>query len=209
MKGTDEKFMRRALVLARKGMGRVSPNPMVGAVIVKSGKIIGEGWHGTYGGKHAEIVALEKTNASSVIGSTLYVTLEPCAHFGKTPPCVDRILQAGISRVVIGTKDPNPLVSGKSIRKLKDDVPEAIKSQRLTEMITLQNKLSSKSKRKDVGMVFEVLIEGLSKRSAEFLSGRTSQNKVVVFKRGNLIKGEYTRVMIERVTSATLIGTTI
>ena len=117
MKNTDEKFMRRALVLARKGMGRVSPNPMVGAIIVKSGKIIGEGWHGTYGGNHAEVDALKKIKSSSN-GSTLYVTLEPCAHFGKTPPCVDKILEAGISRVVIGTKDPNPLVSGKSIRKL-------------------------------------------------------------------------------------------
>lgn len=123
MKGTDEKFMKRALLLARRGRGRVSPNPMVGAVIVKGGYIIGEGWHGTYGGRHAEVDALNKIkagkNKSDTKGSVLYVTLEPCAHFGKTPPCVDSILQAGISRVVIGTKDPNPLVSGKSIRKLR------------------------------------------------------------------------------------------
>lgn len=124
MKGTDEKFMRRALRLARRGMGRVSPNPMVGAVIVKGGKITGEGWHGTYGGNHAEVEALNnvktgKNKSPLVKGSTLYVTLEPCSHFGKTPPCADRILEAGISRVVVGTKDPNPLVAGKGIRKLK------------------------------------------------------------------------------------------
>lgn len=125
MKGTDEKFMRQALALARKGMGRVSPNPMVGSVIVKAGKIIGEGWHGAYGGNHAEVEALnnisvgKSKNTSGARGSTLYVTLEPCSHFGKTPPCVDRILEAGVSRVVIGTKDPNPVVSGRSIRKLK------------------------------------------------------------------------------------------
>ncbi|MEN6465167.1 MAG: bifunctional diaminohydroxyphosphoribosylaminopyrimidine deaminase/5-amino-6-(5-phosphoribosylamino)uracil reductase RibD [Syntrophaceae bacterium] len=120
MKGTDEKYMMRALGLARKGLGRVSPNPMVGAVIVKGGRIIGEGWHGRYGGKHAEIEALEKVaTVAGVKGSTLYVTLEPCAHFGKTPPCVDRVIAAGITRVVIGTRDPNPLVAGKSIRKLR------------------------------------------------------------------------------------------
>lgn len=118
MKGTDEKFMRRALGLARRGLGRVSPNPMVGAVIVKSGKIIGKGWHGVFGGRHAEIDAFDKAT-SGVKGATLYVTLEPCAHFGKTPPCVDSIIAAGISRVVVGSGDPNPLVAGKSIRKLR------------------------------------------------------------------------------------------
>ncbi len=119
MKSTDKKYIKRALDLGRKGLGRVSPNPMVGAVIVKGGRIVGEGWHRCYGGKHAEIEALEKAPAAGVKGSTLYVTLEPCAHFGKTPPCVERILTSGIARVVIGTKDPNPLVAGKSIRKLR------------------------------------------------------------------------------------------
>ena len=94
----------------------------------------------------------------------------------------------------------------KAARKLKDDVSEAVKSDRLSEMIALQNRLSVKSKKSDVGMVFEVLTEGLSKRSAEYLSGRTSQNKVVVFPVGNYKKGEYVRVVIERCTSATLIG---
>ena len=94
----------------------------------------------------------------------------------------------------------------KAARKLKDDIPEAVKSERLSEMITLQNRLSIKSKKNDIGMVFDVLIEGFSKRSTEFLSGRTSQNKVVVFPGDALKKGEYVRVFIEKCTSATLIG---
>jgi tRNA-2-methylthio-N6-dimethylallyladenosine synthase len=94
----------------------------------------------------------------------------------------------------------------KAARKYKDDIAESVKSERLREMISLQNKLSTISKKNDIGMVFDVLIEGFSKRSAEFLSGRTSQNKVVVFPGGNFKKGDYVRVLIERCTSATLIG---
>jgi tRNA-2-methylthio-N6-dimethylallyladenosine synthase len=94
----------------------------------------------------------------------------------------------------------------KAARKYKDDVPEKTKSDRLNEMIALQNQLSAKSKKNDIGMVFDVLTEGFSKRSAEYLSGRTSQNKVVVFPRDDFKKGEYVRVLIERCTSATLIG---
>ena len=94
----------------------------------------------------------------------------------------------------------------KAARKLKDDVSESVKAERLSEMIALQNRLSAKSKKNDVGMIFDVLIEGYSKRSGEYLSGRTSQNKVVVFPRGNLKKGDYVKVLIERCTSATLIG---
>ena len=94
----------------------------------------------------------------------------------------------------------------KAARKLKDDVSEPVKSERLSEMIALQNRLSAKSKKSDIGMIFEVLIEGFSKRSAEYLSGRTSQNKVVVFKGGDFRKGEYVGVLIEKCTSATLIG---
>lgn len=110
--------MERALHLAEKGRGRVSPNPMVGAVLVKEGRIIGEGYHACYGGLHAERAALENC-AESPEGSTLYVTLEPCCHYGKQPPCTDAILEKGIRRVVIGSGDPNPLVAGKGIGKLK------------------------------------------------------------------------------------------
>lgn len=110
--------MRRALRLARKGEGWVSPNPMVGAVIVKNDLIIGEGYHRKFGQAHAEINALNQAT-ESVKGSTVYVTLEPCSHHGKTPPCVESLIAAKPARVVIGTTDPNPLVGGRGIEALK------------------------------------------------------------------------------------------
>ena len=114
----DDRMMDRCLKLARKGVGMVSPNPMVGCVIVRNGTVEGEGFHRKFGGPHAEIYALKRAGKKNK-GATLYVSLEPCNHFGKTPPCTDAIIQAGISRVVIATKDPNPLVSGKGIRRLR------------------------------------------------------------------------------------------
>jgi len=118
VKNNDEIFMKRAVSLARRGAGLVSPNPMVGSVIVRSGKIIGEGWHEKFGANHAEINAIE--NASGPVkGATLYVTLEPCSHHGKTPPCVGRIINEGLAKVVIGAGDPNPLVSGRGIKALE------------------------------------------------------------------------------------------
>lgn len=114
----DKKFMKMAIELAKKGKGKVNPNPLVGAVIVKNGEIIGQGYHSKYGGNHAEIEAINNAT-DDVKGATIYVTLEPCFHYGKTPPCVDKLISSGISKVVIGHLDPNPLVSGKSIEKLK------------------------------------------------------------------------------------------
>ncbi len=114
----DIQYMQRALSLSLKGKGSVSPNPMVGAVIVKNKKVIAEGWHKKCGSDHAEIVAINKASGS-LKGATLYVTLEPCYHFGRTPPCVDTIIEKGFSRVVIGMKDPNPLTKGQSIKKMK------------------------------------------------------------------------------------------
>ncbi|MBW2058085.1 MAG: bifunctional diaminohydroxyphosphoribosylaminopyrimidine deaminase/5-amino-6-(5-phosphoribosylamino)uracil reductase RibD [Deltaproteobacteria bacterium] len=111
--------MKAALRLARRGMGWVSPNPMVGAVIVRGEKVIARGYHRRFGGPHAEAEALSSVEGK-LKGATLYVTLEPCCHYGKTPPCVDLIIEKGIGRVVIGTEDPNPLVAGKGIRKLLD-----------------------------------------------------------------------------------------
>lgn len=113
----DRKFMRRAIELAKKGEGFTSPNPMVGAVIVKNGRIIGEGYHERYGGLHAERNALASVTESPK-GAVIYVTLEPCCHYGKQPPCVDAILEAGIARVVTGSDDPNPLVAGKGFKRL-------------------------------------------------------------------------------------------
>ncbi len=114
----DREFMRRALALAEKGIGWTSPNPMVGAVIVKDGRVIGEGYHEKYGQPHAEPNALAAC-AEDPRGATMYVTLEPCCHYGKQPPCVDAILEAGIRRAVIGSADPNPLVCGKGVGILK------------------------------------------------------------------------------------------
>ena len=114
----DELYMRRALKLAGKGCGNVSPNPMVGCVIVKGERIIGEGWHECCGENHAEINAIEKAT-ESVSGSTIYVTLEPCSHHGRTPPCVKRLIAERPARIVIGITDPNPLVAGRGIEALQ------------------------------------------------------------------------------------------
>jgi len=118
---TDVAMMQLALRLARRGFGTTSPNPMVGAVIVKNGDIIGRGWHRRAGAPHAEIEALvdAKRRLQSTRGATLYVTLEPCCTHGRTPPCTDAILAAGITRVVVGAVDPNPKHSGKGIQILR------------------------------------------------------------------------------------------
>jgi len=121
----DKQYMQMALKLAEKGSGQVSPNPMVGAVIVKDGRVIGQGYHQKYGSPHAERNALASC-ATSPKGSTLYVTLEPCCHYGKTPPCTEAVIESGISKVVVGVKDPNPLVAGKGIEKLRQQGIEVI-----------------------------------------------------------------------------------
>jgi diaminohydroxyphosphoribosylaminopyrimidine deaminase/5-amino-6-(5-phosphoribosylamino)uracil reductase len=115
----DLTYMRRAVWLAKKGAGWVNPNPMVGAVLVKDGQIIGEGFHEYFGGNHAEVNALQDVLPEMASGATLYVTLEPCSHKGKTPPCVNLIVEKNIARVVIGMADPNPLVNGKGIAFLQ------------------------------------------------------------------------------------------
>jgi len=116
---TDQFYMRQALRLARYGKGRVSPNPLVGAVIVKKSRIVGKGYHRIFGGDHAEISAL-KSAGDHAKGAVLYCTLEPCSHWGKTPPCVEEIIKAGIMRVVIGMVDPNPAVNGTGIKRLHE-----------------------------------------------------------------------------------------
>lgn len=115
---TDHDYMRRAIALAGRGLGWTNPNPMVGAVIVKNGTIIGEGWHEKCGGLHAERNAFASLTADAK-DATLYVTLEPCCHYGKTPPCTEAILEHGIRRVVIGSRDPNPMVAGKGTQILR------------------------------------------------------------------------------------------
>jgi diaminohydroxyphosphoribosylaminopyrimidine deaminase/5-amino-6-(5-phosphoribosylamino)uracil reductase len=114
----DEQYMRLALSLARKGLGATSPNPMVGAVLVKGGKIVGKGYHKKAGGPHAEVAALSDAKEEAK-GATLYVNLEPCVHFGKTPPCADALIEAGVKKVVVSMLDPNPLVNGRGVQKLR------------------------------------------------------------------------------------------
>jgi len=116
---TDEQAMRRALDLAMKGTGMVSPNPRVGAVIVHNGEVIGEGWHREFGSAHAEVEAI-RSAARGVEGATLYVNLEPCNHFGKTPPCTNLIIEKKFKRVVIGMTDPNPEIAGQGIIQLQE-----------------------------------------------------------------------------------------
>ena len=116
---TDQDYMKRAIELARKGTGWTNPNPLVGAVIVKEGRIIGEGFHRRYGELHAERNAIASLTEPAE-GATMYVTLEPCCHYGKTPPCTEAILENGIRKVVIGSADPNPKVAGNGVRVLRE-----------------------------------------------------------------------------------------
>lgn len=118
MISTESKYMMRALTLAKKGLGKTQPNPVVGCVIVKNGVIIGEGWHKRAGGPHAEVHALTMAG-DAARDADVYVTLEPCSHTGKTPPCCEALIRAGVKRVVAGMGDPNPLVNGKGLRALK------------------------------------------------------------------------------------------
>ncbi|MFO7890661.1 MAG: bifunctional diaminohydroxyphosphoribosylaminopyrimidine deaminase/5-amino-6-(5-phosphoribosylamino)uracil reductase RibD [bacterium] len=113
------KYMKKVLQLAQKGIGKVSPNPLVGAVVVKNNQILAEGYHAFFGGPHAEADALQRLSPFKAQNAVLYVNLEPCVHHGKTPPCVDEIIEYGISKVVIGMEDPNPLVKGNGIKKLQ------------------------------------------------------------------------------------------
>ncbi len=134
----DIRFMRRAMELAERGAGAVNPNPLVGCVIVRNSRIIGAGWHERWGGPHAERNALNRCSEPAA-GATMYVTLEPCCHHGKTPPCTEAIIAAGIKRVVVGLTDPNPLVAGQGIAQLREAGIE-VESGLLTEELQHQNR---------------------------------------------------------------------
>ena len=135
---TDEIYMQRCIDLAKKGIRAVAPNPMVGCVLVVEDKIIGEGYHERYGEAHAEVNAINSVSNKSLLKkATLYVSLEPCSHTGKTPPCAELIIKKGIKKVVIGTKDSNPIVGGKGIEKLKNggvQVEEGILQEQCIEL---------------------------------------------------------------------------
>ena len=121
----EEQFMKRAIELAKQGAGWTAPNPLVGAVVVKNGRVIGEGYHRKYGELHAERNALAACSEDPA-GATLYVTLEPCCHYGKTPPCTEIIIEKKIAKVVIGSRDPNPKVAGKGARILREHGIEVV-----------------------------------------------------------------------------------
>ena len=116
----DRQYMQMALDMAKLGRGYTNPNPMVGAVIVKEGKVIAKGYHHCCGQGHAEVEAFKDAGDQDVTGATIYVTLEPCSHYGKTPPCADKIIEKKIGRVVVGALDPNPLVAGRGIEKIRN-----------------------------------------------------------------------------------------
>jgi diaminohydroxyphosphoribosylaminopyrimidine deaminase / 5-amino-6-(5-phosphoribosylamino)uracil reductase len=118
---TDHTHLSRAIELATRGRGRVHPNPVVGAVVVKDGEVVGEGWHAEYGGAHAEVNAIDACDGKDLTGATIYVSLEPCCHQGKTPPCTDAILAAGITRVVVASDDPTAKASGRGLGILRDE----------------------------------------------------------------------------------------
>lgn len=118
---TDRVHLTRAIELAGRGVGAVKPNPVVGAVIARDGEVLGEGWHERFGGAHAEVNAIEACGLADLAGATLYVSLEPCCHEGKTPPCTDAILQAGIGRVVVGSDDPTEKAAGRGLGILRDE----------------------------------------------------------------------------------------
>jgi diaminohydroxyphosphoribosylaminopyrimidine deaminase/5-amino-6-(5-phosphoribosylamino)uracil reductase len=118
---TDREHLARAIELARRGTGRVSPNPLVGAVIVRDGEVLGEGWHAEFGGPHAEVAAIAAAGGADLTGATLYVSLEPCCHRGKTPPCTDAILAAGLGRVVVASDDPTEKAAGRGLGILRDE----------------------------------------------------------------------------------------
>ena len=123
---TDRAHLERTIELARRGIGRTHPNPIVGAVVVQRGEVVGEGWHDIYGGPHAEVNAIRACGDTDLAGATLYVSLEPCCHEGKTPPCTDAIVAAGIGRVVVASDDPSDKASGRGLGILRDEGIETV-----------------------------------------------------------------------------------
>lgn len=148
----DKKYMKMAIELAKKGEGTVNPNPMVGAIVVKNGKIIGTGYHKQYGGPHAEVYALAEAGELAK-DAEMYVTLEPCSHYGKTPPCADAIIKAGIKRCIVAMKDPNPLVSGRGLNKMAEAGIEVISGIMESESQNI-NKVFVKYISKDTPYIF-------------------------------------------------------
>lgn len=189
---SDERWMRRALRLAARGLGRTSPNPVVGSVVVREGEVVGEGWHRRAGEPHGEAVALERAGERAR-GGTLYVTLEPCVHHGRTPPCVDAVLASGVTRVVFGTRDPDPRVDGRGAARLRQaglEVTEGVAA----DEVRAQNRPFFKHVRSGLPWVLLKLGLSLDGRVAaperRYLTGAAAQRYV------HRLRDEYDAVMV-------------
>lgn len=175
----DELCMREALRIARLAKNSVSPNPLVGSVVAKDGKILTKGYHEKYGGPHAEVIALKRAGKKAS-GAVLYITLEPCVHFGKTPPCTEAILRSGISKVVVGVVDPNPLVCGKGVKKLRSSGVKVLVGLLSSEASALNEAFFKfvKKKRPLVVLKSAVSLDGkicTSSGESQWISGKTSR----------------------------------
>ncbi|MDO9628935.1 MAG: bifunctional diaminohydroxyphosphoribosylaminopyrimidine deaminase/5-amino-6-(5-phosphoribosylamino)uracil reductase RibD [Acholeplasmataceae bacterium] len=190
----EEKYMKRAIELAEKGKGFVNPNPLVGAVIVKNGKIIGEGYHECFGQAHAEVNAF--LNATEdVEGADIYVTLEPCSHYGKTPPCALKIIEKKIKRVFISQLDPNPLVNSQGV-KLLEDAGIEVKSGILEEEAKAQNEIFLKyiqTKKPFVAMKYAMTLDGkiaTKTRDSKWITNEKSRRFV------HELRNQYMAIMV-------------
>ncbi len=178
----DIEYMRLAIELARKGKGSVNPNPLVGAVVVKNDKVVGKGYHKFFGGPHAEVYSLDEAGKHSE-GGIIYVTLEPCSHYGKTPPCAEKIIKMGIKKCFIGSRDPNPLVSGKGVEILKKAGVEVIEDV-LKEECDLLNQIFFKYIRTKIPYLFVkcgITLDGkiaLSNGISKWITNEKSREKV-------------------------------
>ena len=190
----DEKYMDLALELAEKGRGYVNPNPMVGAVVVKDGEIVGKGWHKFYGGPHAEIYALDEAGEKAE-GATIYVTLEPCSHFGKTPPCAEKIKKMKIKKCVIACLDPNPIVAGRGKKILEEAGIEVVVGVREKEAKEL-NKVFMKyitEKNPYLFLKCAITLDGkiaTNERDSKWITNEKSREKV------QFLRHEYMGIMV-------------
>lgn len=190
----DEKYMDLALELAEKGRGYVNPNPMVGAVVIKDGEIVGKGWHKFYGGPHAEVYALDEAGAKAE-GATIYVTLEPCSHFGKTPPCAEKIKKMKIKKCVIACLDPNPIVAGRGKKILEEAGIEVVVGVREKEAKEL-NKVFMKyitEKNPYLFLKCAITLDGkiaTNERDSKWITNEKSREKV------QFLRHEYMGIMI-------------
>ena len=190
----DEKYMDLALELAEKGRGYVNPNPMVGAVVVKDGEIVGKGWHKFYGGPHAEVYALDEAGEKAE-GATIYVTLEPCSHFGKTPPCAEKIKKMKIKKCVIACLDPNPIVAGRGKKILEEAGIEVVVGVREKEAKEL-NKVFMKyitEKNPYLFLKCAITLDGkiaTNERDSKWITNKKSREKV------QFLRHEYMGIMV-------------